>query len=147
MRTIFSIAQAETEAATGDLTKDRFKELFDETLKRLGQSLIERISVKGWFDSWLATRPAPDDPDAVLFPSLADKPLNGTRGLSNAFVKLCDILLQNLPAKLKKPHPGAGASELRDHLDHPRRGIGNRSGKNAPAPSIRSQGTQRKGAH
>jgi integrase len=51
-----AIAQAENEAATGDLTKDRLKELFDETLKRLGQSPIERISVKGWLDSWLASK-------------------------------------------------------------------------------------------
>jgi integrase len=51
-----AIAQAENEAATGDLTKDRLKELFDETLKRLGQSPIERISVKSWLDSWLASK-------------------------------------------------------------------------------------------
>jgi integrase len=51
-----ALAQAENEAAGGDLTKDRLKELFDETLKRLGQSPIERISVKGWFDSWLDSK-------------------------------------------------------------------------------------------
>ena len=36
-----ALAQSENEAAGGDLTKDRLKELFDETLKRLGQSPIE----------------------------------------------------------------------------------------------------------
>jgi integrase len=51
-----AIQQAETEAATGDLTKDRLKELFDEMLTRLGQSPIERISVKSWLDSWLASK-------------------------------------------------------------------------------------------
>jgi integrase len=51
-----AIAQAENEAANGDLTKDRLKELFDETLKRLGQSPIERISVKDWLESWLASK-------------------------------------------------------------------------------------------
>jgi hypothetical protein len=33
-----ALQQAENEAATGDLIKDRLKELFDETLKRLGQT-------------------------------------------------------------------------------------------------------------
>jgi integrase len=51
-----AIAQAETEAATGDLTKDRLKALFDETLTRLGQSPIERISVKSWLESWLISK-------------------------------------------------------------------------------------------
>jgi integrase len=51
-----ALAQAENEAATGDLTKDRLKELFDETLKRLGQSPVERISVKSWLESWLASK-------------------------------------------------------------------------------------------
>ena len=51
-----AIAQAENEAASGDLTKDRLKQLFDETLTRLGQSPIERISVKGWLESWLASK-------------------------------------------------------------------------------------------
>src|SRR6516225_11355065 len=51
-----ALQQAEDEAAGGDLTKNRLKELFDETLKRLGQSPIERISIKGWFDSWLDSK-------------------------------------------------------------------------------------------
>jgi integrase len=51
-----ALAQAENEAATGDLTRDRLKELFDETLTRLGQSPLERISVKSWLDSWLTSK-------------------------------------------------------------------------------------------
>jgi integrase len=51
-----ALAQAENEAAGGELTRDRLKELFDETLKRLGESPIERINVKGWLESWLASK-------------------------------------------------------------------------------------------
>jgi integrase len=42
------------------------------------------------FVDWLTSQPVPEDPNASLFPTLADKPLTGTRGLSNIFVKLCD---------------------------------------------------------
>ncbi|MGA8654866.1 MAG: hypothetical protein WB586_01860, partial [Chthoniobacterales bacterium] len=49
-----ALQQAENEAAGGDLTKDRLKELLDETLKRLGESPIERISIKNWLEEWLA---------------------------------------------------------------------------------------------
>jgi len=51
-----ALAQAENEAAGGDLTRDRLKELFDETLKRLGESPLERLNVKGWLESWLASK-------------------------------------------------------------------------------------------
>jgi integrase len=51
-----ALAQSENEAAGGELTKDRLKELFDETLKRLGQSPIERISIKDWLESWLVSK-------------------------------------------------------------------------------------------
>src|SRR6516164_3309550 len=53
-----ALQQAEDEAAGGDLTKNRLKELFDETLKRLGQSPIERISIKDWLEEWLASKEA-----------------------------------------------------------------------------------------
>jgi site-specific recombinase XerD len=51
-----ALAQAESEAATGDLTKARLEMLFNETLTRLGHNPIERVSVKDWFDSWLASK-------------------------------------------------------------------------------------------
>jgi integrase len=42
------------------------------------------------FLDWLSSRPAPEDPDAPVFTTLADKPINGDHGLSNTFIKLCD---------------------------------------------------------
>jgi len=48
--------QAENEASGGDLSKDRLTEIFNETLKRLGESPIERISVKAWLEDWLASK-------------------------------------------------------------------------------------------
>jgi integrase len=50
--------QAEREAAGGDLTKDRVAEILSETLKRIGASPIDRISVKGWLEDWLAAKEA-----------------------------------------------------------------------------------------
>jgi integrase len=40
------------------------------------------------FLDWLATRPAPDDGEAPVFPTLAGKALNGENGLSNRFIGL-----------------------------------------------------------
>jgi len=51
-----ALAQAETEAAAGEFSKDRLGELFNETLKRLGESPIERISIKDWLESWLGSK-------------------------------------------------------------------------------------------
>jgi hypothetical protein len=48
--------QAENEAANGELTKDRVGVIFNETLTRLGESPIERISVKQWLKGWLASK-------------------------------------------------------------------------------------------
>jgi integrase len=51
-----ALQQAENEAAGGELSRDRLTELFNETLKRLGQSPVERISVKAWLEDWLASK-------------------------------------------------------------------------------------------
>jgi integrase len=51
-----ALQQAENEAAGGELSRDRLTELFNETLKRLGQSPVERISVNGWLADWLASK-------------------------------------------------------------------------------------------
>jgi len=40
------LQQAENELARGDLTRDRLTELFNETLKRLGESPVQRITVR-----------------------------------------------------------------------------------------------------
>jgi integrase len=48
--------QAENEAANGELTKDRLGAIFSETLTRLGESPIERISVKEWLEDWLVSK-------------------------------------------------------------------------------------------
>ena len=48
--------QAENEAARGELTKDRLGAIFNETLTRLGESPIERISVKEWLQDWLISK-------------------------------------------------------------------------------------------
>ena len=42
------------------------------------------------FLDWLSNQPVPDDPDAPVFPTLAGKPINSTRGLSNTFIELLD---------------------------------------------------------
>jgi integrase len=42
------------------------------------------------FAEWITSQPAPDDPDAPLFPTLAGKPAKGEYGLSNMFVKLME---------------------------------------------------------
>jgi len=51
-----AIQQAEYELGEGDLTKDRLQEIFNETLKRLGQSPVERLSVKDWLGEWLGSK-------------------------------------------------------------------------------------------
>jgi integrase len=57
---------AEREAASGDLTKDRVTEILNETLKRLGQSPVERISVKGWLADWLTSKEGKISPSSSL---------------------------------------------------------------------------------
>jgi integrase len=47
---------AEREAASGGLTKDRVTAILNETLLRLGQSPVERVSVRDWLESWLASK-------------------------------------------------------------------------------------------
>jgi integrase len=49
---------AEREAAAGTLSRNRAIEIINETLARSGQAPIERISVKGWLESWLASKKA-----------------------------------------------------------------------------------------
>jgi integrase len=51
-----SLQQAENELAGGDLTKDRLTELFNETLKRLGETPIERINIGDWLTDWLTSK-------------------------------------------------------------------------------------------
>jgi integrase len=59
-------AQAEREVASGDLTQDRVAEILSETLKRLGQSPIERLSVQEWLSSWLESKQASVSPASFL---------------------------------------------------------------------------------
>jgi integrase len=40
------------------------------------------------FLDWLSARPAPEDPDAPVFPTLVGKAMNGAHGLSSMFVEL-----------------------------------------------------------
>jgi integrase len=49
-----AIQQAEYELGDGDLSRDRLQEIFNETLKRIGQAPIERISIGKWLTEWLA---------------------------------------------------------------------------------------------
>ena len=42
------------------------------------------------FLDWLSNQPVPEDLDAPVFRTLAGKPINSTRGLSNTFIQLCD---------------------------------------------------------
>ena len=51
-----ALQQTEDEAAAGDLTKDRVTELVNETLKRVGALTIERVTIKTWFEDWLASK-------------------------------------------------------------------------------------------
>ncbi|HXM28212.1 MAG TPA: tyrosine-type recombinase/integrase, partial [Chthoniobacterales bacterium] len=46
---------AENEAAGGHLTKDRVTEILNETLKRIGSTVIRRINVDDWLNDWLAS--------------------------------------------------------------------------------------------
>jgi integrase len=48
--------QAETEAAGGDLTRDRITRILNETLERLGHERVERISIEHWLNEWLASK-------------------------------------------------------------------------------------------
>jgi len=47
---------AEEEAQRGELSKDRVTALLNETLIRLGETPIERISVGQWLKNWLASK-------------------------------------------------------------------------------------------
>lgn len=61
-----ALQQAENEALDGELTKDRLTELFNETLKRLGQSPVERITVKAWLEDWLGSKEGKISPASAL---------------------------------------------------------------------------------
>ena len=56
--------------------------------KKTGSQAV--IGLHPDFLDWLATRPAPDDPNGPVFPSLAAKPVEGRFGLSATFVGLLD---------------------------------------------------------
>jgi integrase len=56
--------------------------------RKTGKQAI--IGLHSDFLNWLTERPAPQEPDAFVFPSLAGKPTGGTRGLSNTFIALID---------------------------------------------------------
>jgi integrase len=48
--------QAENEARNGELSHDRVAEILNETLKRIGASPVERITVGDYLRDWLAVR-------------------------------------------------------------------------------------------
>ena len=48
------------------------------------------IGLHGDFLDWLSDRPAPQDPNAFVFPSLAGRSTGGARGLSTAFASLIE---------------------------------------------------------
>jgi hypothetical protein len=43
-----ALQQTEDELASGELSRDRLTELFNETLKRLGETPMRRISIGEW---------------------------------------------------------------------------------------------------
>jgi integrase len=47
-----ALQQAENELRSGDLTRDRLQALFNETLTRLGEAPVKRISIAEWLDQW-----------------------------------------------------------------------------------------------
>jgi integrase len=51
-----ALQQSENEFSGGRLTKDRLTEIFNETLKRLGETPIERINIGDWLADWLASK-------------------------------------------------------------------------------------------
>jgi integrase len=51
-----ALQQSEKELSGGRLTKDRLTEIFNETLKRLGETPIERINIGDWLTDWLASK-------------------------------------------------------------------------------------------
>jgi integrase len=51
-----ALQEAEDELARGDLSRDRLQALFNETLTRLGEAPVKRISIGEWLDDWLASR-------------------------------------------------------------------------------------------
>ena len=51
-----ALQQSENELSGGRLTKDRLTEIFNETLKRLGETPIERIDIGDWLADWLASK-------------------------------------------------------------------------------------------
>jgi hypothetical protein len=53
-----AIQQAEDELAAGDLSRDRLQALFNETLTRLGEAPIKRISIGEWLTDWLDSKEA-----------------------------------------------------------------------------------------
>jgi hypothetical protein len=48
-----ALQQAEDELAAGELSRDRVQELFNETLKRLEEAPVQRISIGEWLTDWL----------------------------------------------------------------------------------------------
>jgi integrase len=51
-----TLQQIEDELSSGELTRDRLTELFNETLKRLGEAPVKRVSIGEWLDEWLASK-------------------------------------------------------------------------------------------
>src|SRR5215472_3352488 len=51
-----ALQQAEDELARGELSRERLQTLFNETLTRLGEAPVKRISIGEWLAEWLAAK-------------------------------------------------------------------------------------------
>lgn len=117
-----ALAQAENEASGGELTKDRLKALFDETLIRLGQSPIERINVKEWFESWLASKENSAPATRSAYQQVVEEFLEylGPRGVNRRLESITERDIEGFIRLLRKEGGGpVTINKLRKFLSQP----------------------------
>lgn len=117
-----ALQQAENESATGQLSRDRLTALFNETLIRIGESPIERISVKDWFESWLASKENSAPATRKAYEQTVEEFLEylGPRGVNRRLESITERDIEGFIRILRKDGRGpVTINKLRKFLSQP----------------------------
>jgi integrase len=117
-----ALQQAENELAGGELTKDRLTELFNETLKRLGETPIERINVKGWLEAWLESKESSAPATRSAYQQTVREFLEflGPRGVNRRLESITERDIEGFISLLRKEGRGpVTINKLRKFLSQP----------------------------
>ncbi len=117
-----ALQQAENELAGGELTKDRLTELFNETLKRLGETPIERVNVKGWLESWVESKESSAPATRSAYQQAVREFLEylGPRGVTRRLESITERDIEGFIRLLRKEGRGpVTINKLRKFLSQP----------------------------